>query len=141
MRALLHSSCILESGEHRGACFSFGQGGREGTEGGRGSIHPSPHAPTWGLIGPVLIQKNIPKQEEGCGFMTKQNTRSQRDTLTGASPSLPSRLFLSIYLSAFSFIVYQRKINWKVIFPDGRNDLLPAFFLFSLRICFVTCEQ
>lgn len=82
LHTLLHSSCILESGEHRAACFSFGERGSR--ERGWGWVRFT-HRPTL-QIGPdwaSLDPEKQPKQEERCEFMTKQNTGSQRATLLG----------------------------------------------------------
>lgn len=82
LHTLLHSSCILESGEHRAACFSFGERGSR--ERGWGWVRFT-HRPTL-QIGPDWASSDPekqPKQEERCEFMTKQNTGSQRATLLG----------------------------------------------------------
>jgi len=81
LHTLLHSSCILESGEHRAACFSFGEKRESGVEmeGGARFTHRykfQKKGPDWTSSDP----EKQPKQEEGCEFMTKQNTQSQRDT-------------------------------------------------------------
>lgn len=82
LRTLLHSSCILEKWRTQGCMFLF-WGEREGeqTEGGARFTHRPilQIGPDWASSDP----EKQPKQEEGCEFMTKQNTQSQRDTLLG----------------------------------------------------------
>lgn len=107
LRTLLHSSCILESGEHRAACFSFEE---RGSWGGRGSIHPSPHPPNRPWLGQFWSRKTIQTRGRLWIHDKAEHTEPQRDTAR--------RVWLKLgYWNLSSFFSYffpvKQKISWK----------------------------